>query len=76
MENQNINILLENQSQMDNDSLILKKVKFTKEQYKKLEIMLPFYYQDASKVEAFNLLIGDAVEYYFNEKFKKDITKE
>ena len=76
MENQNASILLENQQQINNKSLILKKIKFTKEQYKKLEIMMPFYYQDETTVDAINSLIGDSVEHYFNEKFKKDITNE
>ena len=74
MENQNTtNVVLENQEQIETNALILKKVKFTREQVKKLEIMTPFYFQDVPKLDAVNSLVVMAVEHFFNDKFKKDI---
>jgi len=67
------NPILDNQAHID--STIMKKVRLTKEQYRKLEIMIPFYYNDSSKIEASSFIVGEALEYYFQNKYVEDIKK-
>jgi len=67
------NPILDNQAQID--STIMKKVRLTREQYRKLEIMIPFYYNDSSKIEASSFIVGEALEYYFQNKYVEDIKK-
>ena len=69
--NSNENAILENQTQVD--TLIMKKIRLNKDQQRKLDIMTPFYYNEHSKVEAGSLLVGDAIEYYFQHKYVEDI---
>ena len=53
----------------------MKKIKLTKEQFRKLEIMIPYYYNEKSKIEASSLIVGEALEYYFQNKYVEDIKK-
>ena len=69
----NDNPILENQIQLD--TLIMKKIKLTKDQQRKLDIMIPFYYNEHSKIEAGSLIVGNAIEYYFQHKYVEDIKK-
>lgn len=69
MEN-NEKAILENQDKLD--TKMMKKIKFSKDQIKKLDIMTPFYYNDDNK-DAISLIAGKAIEHYFQHKFVEDI---
>lgn len=69
----NEEVILENQDKLD--TKFMKKVKLTKEQLRKLDIMIPFYYNDNSKIEASSLIVGEAIEHYFQNKYVDDIKK-
>ena len=73
MEINNENAILENQIQIE--SLIMKKIKLAKDQVRKLDIMIPYYYNDSSKIEASSKIVGEALEYYFSHKYVEDIKK-
>jgi len=53
-----------------------RKFALTKEQLKKLNAMVAFYYEDErNKAEAASQLVGEAVDFYFKNKYVEDITK-
>ncbi|MFN8770588.1 MAG: hypothetical protein ACK5Z5_05055 [Neisseriaceae bacterium] len=54
-------------------SSITKKISLTKEQVQKLNIMIPYYQQDKSKIDATNQIIGDAIDFFFKNKYIEDI---
>lgn len=73
-EKENISKIHIEQNQSKNIENLTKRIYFSKEHYKKLEIMLPYYSNDENKIDTMSKVIGMAIDCYFN-KFVENLQK-